>query len=87
MMNKEKKICFSSDFHGNTEMLREFLRRATTDDDDDDDDGLNADYVIIGGDIGPRGGKFHGHELVEFNSKDVVKRVLSFSRGVLRCEE
>jgi len=31
--------------------------------------------VIIGGDIGPRGGKFHGHELVEFNSKDVVKQL------------
>ena len=45
--NKNRRVVFSSDFHGNLNMLETFLSYSVND--------LDGDYIILGGDIGPRG--------------------------------
>ena len=45
--NANKKLSFTSDVHGNTRMLRDFFSYSLNE--------LNCDYVILGGDLGPRG--------------------------------
>ena len=50
-----KVVVFSSDFHGKASALRAFLEDALK--------LKRADYVVLGGDLGPRGGSFKGFRL------------------------
>jgi Icc-related predicted phosphoesterase len=64
--NKNRRVVFSSDFHGNLNMLETFLSYSVND--------LDGDYIILGGDIGPRGESAGDKETVEYHHGEMMKQ-------------
>ena len=64
--NANKKLSFTSDVHGNTRMLRDFFSYSLNE--------LNCDYVILGGDLGPRGEGIGDKETVEYHYGEMMKQ-------------